>query len=728
MSQPPILQPGRNCWCVRKAEKLAFLIDGAAYFKALYDSLPIAEQQILILAWDVHSRLNLVPPEERRDGAQPTALGDLLNHLVRRRSGLRVNVLSWDFSLLYAPSREWLPVYKLDWKTHRRVKFCLDDQYPLGASHHQKVVVIDDALAFTGGLDLTRGRWDTPEHRPDDPRRGAVDECDLPITPYHDIQVAMSGPAAAALGDLARERWLRGIGKNLSAPAERQGNLWPEGLPADIENVNVAITRTRPAFGEFEEVREVEQLYLDAIAAARDYIYIENQFFTAVSIVQALAKRLAEPDGPQVVLVLPLETSGWLSQQSMDVMRVASIRRLREADKGGRFAVYFPDKPDLGEHSINLHAKLMIMDDRFARVGSSNLNNRSMGLDTECDVAIEAAEHEPDVQQSIRAFRNRLLAEHLDCDPGEVDAKIAQTGSLLEGIEALRGAPRTLRALEPKLPEPDERLLRDIRLADPERPVDSETLLKHFVPEKQAKPAGLRILRWVVVLLVLVAMAAAWRFTPLSGLLDVAALEQFAQQWRGSAIAPLAVIAAFVAGGLLVVPVTAMIVVSVLIFEPVAGFSYALAGSLISALTGYAIGTRLGKNTVRQFAGTKLNEVSRALAKRGVLTMLVVRVVPVAPFTVVNLVAGASHISFRDFALGTVFGMAPGILGITVVIDQAAKAIKSPDWQTVLTMVVVAALVIGAGYLLSRRLLAMAGEGDDGSSDENEQRNSPRNT
>ena len=281
-----------------------------------------------------------------------------------------------------------------------------------------------------------------------------------------------------------------------------------------------------------------------------------------------------------------------------------------------------------------------------------------------------------------------------------------------------------MRELEPELPEFDENTLRDIRLADPERPVDSETLLKHFVPEKQAKPAGMRILRWTLVLLVLVAMAAAWRFTPLRELLDVAALEQIAQQWRGSPIAPLAVIAVFVAGGLLVVPVTAMIVVSVLIFEPVAGFSYALAGSLVSALAGYAIGTRLGKNTVRQLAGTKLNEVSRALAKRGVLTMLVVRVVPVAPFTVVNVVAGASHIRFRDFAFGTLFGMAPGILGITLVTDQAAKAIKSPDWQTVLTMIVVAAVVIGAGYLLSRRLLTMTKASDDDSGGEIEQHNS----
>ena len=125
----------------------------------------------------------------------------------------------------------------------------------------------------------------------------------------------------------------------------------------------------------------------------------------------------------------------------------------------------------------------------------------------------------------------------------------------------------------------------------------------------------------------------------------------------------------------------------------------------------------MGRNAVRQLAGSKINEVSRTLAKRGILTVLAVRVVPVAPFTVVNLVAGASHIRFRDFALGTVIGMAPGILGITLVTDQAAKAIRSPDWQTVLTLIVVAAVVVGAGFFLSRRLLAMA-RGNGGKSDD----------
>ena len=706
--QRRILEAGRNCWRICKANKLAFLIDGAAYFKALHDTLPLVDQQVLLLSWDLYSRLHLVPaPGENGDRAD-SELGALLNDLAGRKSNLRINILGWDFSILYAPDREWLPVYKLDWKTHPRLRFCLDDQCPLGASHHQKVVVMDDALAFAGGLDLTRGRWDTPEHRPDDPRRKAIDGGELPVRPHHDVQMAVTGPAAAALGDLARERWWRATGRKLSVPEPSGRQLWPDKLPVDLENVDVAIVRTQPNFAQFAEVREVEQLYLDSIGAATDYIYVENQFFTAPSISEALAGRLAETDGPEVVMVFPLNTSGWLSQQSMDMMRVIAIRTLRDADNFGRLAVYFPDKPGLGDLSINVHAKVMIIDDRFVRVGSSNLNNRSMGLDTECDLAVEAGDGDTDVRKAVRAFRNRLLGEHLGCAAEEVDSTEKECGSLLKAIETLRGNGCSLQSLEPRLPEPDEGLLRDIRLSDPERPVDAETLLRHFVTEREAKPASRRILFWTLALVTLVAMAAAWRFTPLSDLLDVATLNEVASRLRGSVLTPLAVISAFVIGGFLMVPVTAMIVVSVLIYDPLAGYAYALAGSLLSAVAGYGVGAVLGRETVRQLAGERIRYVSRQLARRGLLTVLVVRVLPVAPFTVINLVAGVSHIRFRDFLIGTLIGMAPGMVGITLVTDRTVAAIRSPDTETILTLVLVVTVVIAAGYFLSRRLLKLA--------------------
>ena len=715
MKTNQILETGRNCWRIARADKAAFLIDGAAYFEALSEALPKAKQQILILAWDLHSRLRLVPARDHDDEILP--LGDLLNQIVKNQRELDAYVLDWDFSLLIALSREWLPIYKLDWRTHRRLRFRMDDHAPLGSSHHQKVVVIDDAIAFAGGLDLTRGRWDTPEHRPDDPRRGAVDGTPLPIRPYHDVQMAVSGPAAAALGDLARQRWQRATGEKLSAP--RVGNdPWPSRLQSDLEMIDVAIVRTAPPYGDQKGIREVEQLYVDVIAAAEDYIYFENQYFTSATVVEALLNSLADSDGPEIIINLPVKTQGWLAEKSLDIMRVNLIKKLRAHDRYNRLTFYYPYKPGLGDLPINLHAKIMIADDRFARVGSSNLNNRSMGLDTECDLAIEAGQDQPEVGEAIRHFRNRLLGEHLDVAPEKVDEAVAHRGSLGAAIEALRDDGRTLNLLEPTLPPASENAVEAAPIVDPERPIDVELLLDEFVPAEETRFAGKRVFVWVVVIGFLAGAAAAWRFTPLGEWLDIEALVGMASHWKESAFAPLFILTAFVVGGLLMVPVTVLIIAAVLIFGPLVGFLYALAGTVSGAVAGYGVGASLGRDMIRRVAGRRLNKVSRQLGRRGLLTTMVVRIVPVAPFTVVNLVAGASHISFRDFLVGSLLGVIPGILGIALLTDRVKASVQTPGWDTLTTLALVGAGVITAGYFLSRVLMDRVGKAGEGDPDQ----------
>jgi phosphatidylserine/phosphatidylglycerophosphate/cardiolipin synthase-like enzyme/membrane protein YqaA with SNARE-associated domain len=707
MERRKILKPGRNCWQIKRAEKIAFLIEGENYFRALYQSLPLAEEQIMILSWDIFSRLHLIPPEEKRAQALPTALADQLNHLLHEKDDLRVRILNWDFAMMFALDRELLPIYKLDLKSHRRMSFHLDDQCPLGASHHQKVVVIDDCLGFAGGLDLTRGRWDTAQHRPDDPRRQAVDGSPLPIKPYHDVQMAVSGPAAAALGQLARERWQRATGKAIAPPEREEKSLWPSELAVDLTDVDVAIARTQPAYGSEHRIDEVKQLYLDSIAAARDYIFIENQYLTSPEICRALCQRLAAADGPEVIVVLPLNVDGWLAHKTMDMIRVEMIQRLRAADRNQRFAVYYAAHPEIGEQSINLHAKIMVSDDCFLRIGSANLNNRSMGLDTECDLALEAPADSPRVSEAIKGFRNRLLSQHLACEVDEIDAQISRQGSVIAGIEALRHAGRSLQPLGPRLPDLDAAYLAEIKLADPEQPINTNTFINHFVPDQHSKTAGLRIAAWVLALLLILAAAAAWRFTPLNQWLDTDYLVALAGSWQESPLAPLLTLISFVVAGLLMVPITAIIIVAQLIFDPLPGFAYALTGSLLCALAGYGLGHLLGGRTVRRLAGGKINQISRKLGKRGILTILFVRIVPVAPFTLINLVAGASHIKLRDFLLGSVLGMAPGIFGVVLLTDRVKAMLESPDWTTLATLLLVAALVFACGYVLSRHLLRL---------------------
>src|SRR3569832_543655 len=458
----PILEPGRNCWRIERADRVAFLVVGADYFRALRASLKQAEESILILAWDIDSRLQLVR-EDPADGL-PAEFGAFLNALISRKRRLHGHILSWDFAMLFALDREWLPIFKLDWKTHRRLRFHMHD------------------------------RRDTTEQHPDEPQR--IELGHEPARPYHDVQMAVSGDAARALGALARHRWWCATDQELRESLCNAAPLWPEELAVDIEDVRVAIARTLPDSAVQPQVRESEQLFIDAIAAAERYIYIENQYFTSAQIANALAARLREEAGPEVVMVLPLKTDGWLAQMTMDVIRLRLLEQLAAADHGNRLRVFHPDGPGLDISPINVHAKLMIVDDDFLRIGSANLNNRSMVLDSECDLAIESC-GEARVQHAIARFQHRLLAEHLGATIEQVKAARSMHASMIAAVDALRGGPRTLKPLDLTVPEGTVETLAAPDMFDPEQPVDPAQLVRRLLPDQERAPVRKRMTLWI---------------------------------------------------------------------------------------------------------------------------------------------------------------------------------------------------------------------------------------
>lgn len=700
MENSGILKEGHNCWRIAFCERAAFLVDGEAYFGTLAQTIRRARQAVYICGWDIDSRIRLVRNGEGKLNGLPAELGPFLTEVVSRREGLHIYVLDWDFPMLYALEREPLPIFKFGWGTHKRLHFRMDDKHPVGASHHQKLVVVDDRVAFCGGFDLASARWDTCEHAPDEPRRT---DNGVSYGPFHDVQLMVDGAAAQALGELARERWRRATGKQLKAPEKGAHDPWPEQVTADLEKISVGILRTDP----HKKVCEVKNFYLDAIAAAHSCIYIENQYFTAHAVGEALEKRLAEEIGPEVILVLPRECSGWLEEGTMGVLRARMLRRMKEADRHGRLKVYYPTREGLDQKGIMVHAKILVMDDRLVRIGSSNLNNRSMGLDSECDLAIEAGSDQQ-LREGITAFRNRLLGEHLGAAPEAVAKAIKEHGSLVAAVEALRGGVRRLEPLEPGVDEWLDKLVPDSQIVDPEKPVSFSELTEQLAPVDfkipEEKKHNHKRLIFSLVLAATLVLAALWRWTPLGEWLDVESLAAWGSSLRNSPFTPLAALAAFMVGGFILVPLTLLILASVLAFGPVFGFIYALGGTVASALSTYALGRMLGRDRIRELVGGKLNRISRRMAKRGLLAVITVRIVPVAPFTVVNLVAGASHIRPRDFFLGTLLGVAPGILAITLFEEGLVNALKSPEMGNYLILSGVIAAVLGGGWLLRKRL------------------------
>jgi phosphatidylserine/phosphatidylglycerophosphate/cardiolipin synthase-like enzyme/uncharacterized membrane protein YdjX (TVP38/TMEM64 family) len=709
-----ILQPGRNCWRIEHAERLAFLVDGADFFRAFREAAIRARHSLLIIGWDIDSRVDLLrnqgPPRRGKgpDGL-PLALGAFLNGLLKRNNQLHIHVLDWDFTVVFAPDREWMPLYKEEWAAHPRLHFHLDDQHPVGACHHQKVIVVDDRVAFVGGLDLTRGRWDTTGHVPRDARRKDLEDDSVP-QPYHDIQMIVEGPVAAAAGDLARDRWRLATGETPSPPPPPATGVpgsiannspgddpWPEFLAPDLEDAAVAISRTIPLYGGQKEVREVEQLIIDAIAAARKAIYIEAQYFTANKVGDALAKRLAEPEGPEVVLVLPERTDGWLSQKTMDVLRERLFKQLLAVDSHHRLRLYRPCIPGLGAQCVNVHSKITFIDDEFLRVGSANLNNRSMGLDTECDLALEAR-GEQRIRSAISAFRSRLLAEHLGAEIAEIDARLAAEGSLIRAIDSINGGDRCLLPIAFRVTPEMDALVPSSEIVDPDHAVSPDQIVEEMIPPEQRAPARRHFSLTFAILAAVAALAAAWHWSPLRKWVNVETLTGLAADFAQFPAAPLFALGGFVAGGLVAFPLTVLIMVCILIFGPWMGFIYSLLGALLSASTTYAIGHFAGRDVVRRLAGKKLTELNRRLARRGLVTMILVRLLPVAPFSIVNLVAGASRIRFRDFVIGSAIGLLPGLVGISLFADRLAATIQKPDIPTFAMLAAVVAALIAGGF------------------------------
>jgi phospholipase D1/2 len=458
-----VLRPGHTCWRIEQADRISLIVDAADYFQAAQSAMLKAQHSILMIGWDFDTRIDLDPTDGT--GEYPRRLGAFLTWLVETKPDLHVHILKWDLGMVKALWRGTTLFRVAQWALHERITFKLDGAHPPGAAHHHKIVVIDDAVAFCGGIDMTGDRWDTSEHRDDDPRRRR------PFTrraygPWHDATTAVSGAAAKALGDHARERWKRASGEVL-APPPSGSDPWPEGLLVDMADVAVAIARTIPAYDAQTEVREIEALYLAAIAAAHRSVYLESQYFASRAVAEAIAQRLDEPDGPEFVIVNPESAEGWLEEEAMGSARARLLAMLGRRDRFGRLRVYTPVTAE--EQPIYVHAKIMIVDDRLLRVGSSNLNNRSMGYDTECDLALET-DDDTHVAHVIRSFRARLLAEHLGTSPEQVSAIVAERRSLIAAIEVLSGPGRSLRPF--KLPDINdaEKALADHELLDPERP------------------------------------------------------------------------------------------------------------------------------------------------------------------------------------------------------------------------------------------------------------------
>jgi uncharacterized membrane protein YdjX (TVP38/TMEM64 family) len=474
------------------------------------------------------------------------------------------------------------------------------------------------------------------------------------------------------------------------------------------------------------DVREVERATAAALARADRFVYIENQYITSKIAYDTLSARMRAVPKLEAILVTTEDSGGWLEAEVMGSGRQRFMAAFDDPELAKRIRFVSPaviDPATRGAEAgkpqpIHVHAKVLIVDDWFIRVGSSNLNNRSMGFDTECDLAIEAESLEQ--RRAIANVRNRLIAEHWGSDVDAVARALATDQLATEALAELPSVPvhstansgrrRHLTSWRRATCTPATRVVVPIereeatgvqvvmQLGDPERAVSAGELAAQAADSvwpvrKTSIAVG------VIALVSVFAALASLGFGPLDlGASLVEELETLgASEWR----VPL-ILATFVLGSVIAVPILAMIGATVFVLGPGLGFVCSAVGVLLAASTTFGVGRFLGRAPLRRWLGERLDTLEKRFTDRGIVAIALIRKVPVAPFTIVNMLVGAIGFRYRDFIVGTALGMIPGIAAFAFVSDRVFHAWREPTIQNMALIAAAALVWIGVVVLVQR--------------------------
>jgi uncharacterized membrane protein YdjX (TVP38/TMEM64 family) len=280
--------------------------------------------------------------------------------------------------------------------------------------------------------------------------------------------------------------------------------------------------------------------------------------------------------------------------------------------------------------------------------------------------------------------------------------EIERSGSLLAAIKALAHDGRSLHELA-TLPEWPEAIVSVAAVADPDEPIALDALLVDRQHDGETTP--LEKPQWVqlgVIAALVIALTALWRWTPLAHTVSPETVLGWAQDFGNRWWAPPLVMLLYTPACLIMFPRPLITLAAVIAFGPWLGFGYALVGICASAVVTYYIGRRMKRDTVRRLAGPKLDRMIEVLKKQGLLAMTLLRLVPIAPFAVESIVAGAIHMRLWHVVLGTAIGLLPGTAATTIFGDAIETALTGAgpvNWW----LVVIAVGLLGGGIVAVKR-------------------------
>ena len=404
---------------VRSGNRIELLVDGSETLPRVVADVGAAESHVHVAGW-------FFTPSFRMGEGGPTLRGLLADAAQR----CDVRVLAWAGAPLplFHPDRGEVRAMRDELTRGTKIAMELDARERPMHCHHEKLVIVDDRVAYVGGIDLTTlagNRLDASDHS----LRVGIG--------WHDACLRIEGPAAPDVAAHFALRWTGPLAATTPAPSAADG-------------IDTQIVRTVPEQvydglprGEFT----ILESYVRALRSAERFVYLESQFLWAPEVVGLLADKLREPpsDDFRVVVLLPAKPNN-----GQDDTR-GQVGVLIDADRdggGGRFLACTLFQPGKHGNSVYVHAKVGIVDDRWLTVGSANLNAHSFFNDTE----VNAVVHD---EEFVRAARLRLWSEHLEQDAAGDPARvidelwrpIAEEESIDRKLRKLEGVSRRSRAL-----------------------------------------------------------------------------------------------------------------------------------------------------------------------------------------------------------------------------------------------------------------------------------------
>ncbi len=383
------LDPPAGAWAggsppPRGGNAVDVLIDGAQALPVMADAIRRATSHVHLAGLFFTPGFAL-----ERDRHPPIVLRNLLAEVAERAD---VRVLTWAGAPLplFRPSRDDVREMRRTLTEGTGIRCALDDHERPLHCHHEKTIVIDDTVAFVGGIDLTSesgDRFDTPLH----PSRADVG--------WHDAAVRLEGPVVADVAEHFRMRWHEVTGESLPAASTPPG--FEGGVEAQIvRTVPERIYRAVPR-GDFR----ILESYVRAFRDARRFIYAENQFLWSPEIAAVLIDKIVDPPSEdfRILLVLPARPNSG----DDDTRGVLAELIEADADAGRVLACTLYARTSAVFDPVYVHAKIGIVDDEWLTIGSANLNEHSLFNDTEMNVVLR----DPDLVTSTRL---RLWAEHLE--------------------------------------------------------------------------------------------------------------------------------------------------------------------------------------------------------------------------------------------------------------------------------------------------------------------------